>query len=179
MKQFIFLFFMITSFQACKNDSPEPEKEIVYSTKLDGNYDLITIYSTVAVDIDRDGISNTDMQVEIPVFEKKDVYYLRFYTTMSSARTDQYIIQYLPNANVISDLQGNFLGVSHALTNLFSFCYYQEDINKITVQSFTGGRTILSAEVLEEGKLKIISKLNFYTTNGWELLTLVATYQKR
>jgi hypothetical protein len=69
------ILFQILYF-SCQKEDPEPEK--VFSLKLDGIYELISLHSATAVDLDFDGESNTNIILETHEEDNIDRYFLEF-----------------------------------------------------------------------------------------------------
>ena len=176
MKKYISLITFIILLQSCGKNEVQPKPVTEYSTKLDGKYKLLTINSTHAVDLNRDGISSTDLKTEITDLSDSIKFFLELKTTYYYIPYQE-IDQWLPLSNEITDNNGKFLEVLYGFKNLFSRYNYDEKTGKIKIIP-VGTLEILSAELLENNKLKITSQMHFYTTNGWELLTLVSIYQK-
>ena len=178
MKNYFFIALISIMFlQACKkNDGQIPKPLESYSTKLDGKYKLLNIFTTVPVDLNRDGIFSTDLTIEVPFIKDTNKFYLQFSTTQYSIPY-QIIDQWVPLANVFIDTKGNYLKTEYGFINLNSRYSYDESKNLIKIIPLSLG--IISAELMEDNKIKITSEKTFYTTKGWEMLTLVATYKRR
>ena len=173
---YLFLFLLII--QACKSD--DVVEEMAISTALDGKYYLESMFTTTkSVDLNRDGQSSLDLSTEIKELENVNTYFLELSTVDQSDNLPllQTINQRVPFANVFLDDQGNFEEVQYGFKGLLSKYSFNENTNEIEIIPIVS-EEIVSAELLESGRIKVVSQVTFYTTEGWELLELESIYRK-
>ncbi len=181
---YIFLIYVLLC--SCKDNDVEAEK---ISFELDGLYDLISLTSTLAVDLDHDGILSTDILAETRTlteptfFKNRDRYYLELKTdvydwTGQPRFYDQQLIVRAPLTGVVYDSDDNFLYTDYASTMLLSTYRFNERTKQIVI---TNGANpdgiILSASSIENGLL--VSFKQWYFTNDWVSLTLIGEYKRR
>lgn len=174
---FCFLFFLF----ACGN---EVELENIHSTTLEGKYDLIRMESENPVDLDRDGNFSLDIMTEIAKSTKiPHTYFLEIseiiYLQEPQHRDHHQINLWAPHSNVFSDDQGNYLYTAYGLGNVISQYHYSEKANLITLKNNGGEGVMLSAKSMSNRVIRIQYIQSYYTTNGWERLTITSTYKRR
>lgn len=188
LNEFLFLGFWFVA-MSCNRDQIIPKNEH-HSIKLNGRYDLISMFSENAVDIDRDGIFSKDILSEIAMLPKTrhpffpldpSPYFLEMNTTIllgPPAFYDQRINLWSPYPNVISDELGTYLFTGYGFTNLFCQYKFIEEDNLIKITNGHWGQgEVLSAKINNDVLTIKFIQLHF-TTNGWERLTINSTYKR-
>jgi hypothetical protein len=167
-------------FSACTEENVKPTEEAP-SLKLDGKYDLVSLTSTVAVDLDRNGISSFDILAETDEAKNINRYFLELSTVVYNWETkyyDQIIDVWVPYTNVISDEQGEYLNSGYGFTKLLANYRYAEETNKVEVWNNLGEGEVLSVEVVDDSLIKVTFAQSYYTKD-WVELTITGTYKRR
>lgn len=174
----LILFVMIVS--GCNSD--EASQEPYPSTKLDGFYDLISMNSTTAVDLDHNTIFSTDIMME--THEQGNM--SRYYTELNTEIYDwpgqpkfyhQRIFLWAPYTNAFFSDHGEYLYSEYGQTNLLAKYSYSEKTNTIDIRDNLGNGELISAQLSED--VLTIKFIQEYYTKNWEPLTIVAVYKKR
>jgi hypothetical protein len=182
--RFLILILLTTGLHACGEDEEPP----LPSTTLDGEYDLLSYYADVAVDLNRDGVFSHDLLAEMkdaPTFPNYS-YHLEFRTTILGDATKaknhvQQMQLWLPKPTVFVDTQtGEFLYTGYGLTSSYAFYKYSADDKTVSVTPVDFEGKIVAVWWVDEpvGVLSVKFEQEYYTTD-WEELIITGTYKKR
>ncbi|MBX2900538.1 MAG: hypothetical protein KF775_12860 [Cyclobacteriaceae bacterium] len=168
-------YFSVVS---CKN---EEQVEPTYSFELDGKYRLISTTTVHPVDLNFDGYFSTDLIQETNQAENKERFFLYLESigyNWTPTYYDQRIFLWSPLANAILNQDGVYLRTGYGITNLLAKYRYNPQNNRVDVLGNLGGGIVDSVYRTEPDILQIHYRQYFYTTNGWEELSLISNYKK-
>lgn len=179
------IWVIIFVLSACKQEEIYPNEEFVFenaSRKLDGIHDLVDMTSETVVDLDGDGISSHDILLEAHEWENSKRYFLEFETVSLDVNSNlhyQKMFLWTLYPHVIADIQGNYLYTGYSYTNLLARSRFHEVESRIEIKNGSLGQgEILSALLRNDGTIRIRFLQRFYTSKGWETLTINSTYKK-
>ncbi len=188
-KFFLIVIFIVFAF-SCNPEEVKPEE--VHSKKLEGFYYPVTMTSEIAVDLDRDGNFSNDIIAEISKsvqnpnphsFTDPHRYFMEIseviYIQEPIHRDHHQIKFWLPKTTVFLNDLGEYQYSGYGPSNAISQYKYYEDINMIKIVSLNGEGELISAQVLQNGGISLKFKQSYYTTKGWERLTITSTYNRR
>ncbi len=180
---FGFFFVLITG---CQQEEIKPQEVNLIP---DAFYDLESLESEKAIDLDHDGVFATDILSETNTiteptfFKNKERYFAELKTVIYNWTDqprfyDQQIDVWLPYTNVIQDSDGNFLYTDYGFTGLIASYKFDKVKNSIQVISNAGqGAEVISAQLYED--VLTLKIKQYYYTNDWEILNLTGVYKKR
>ncbi len=188
MKVFCLVSMIIILISCVEEESIALEDVFVKnpSFKIDGNYDVFQFNSEKAVDLNLDGKFSFDVLAETDEWSNSDRYFLQFITepmTYGEVNPSLFIPKiflWVPFPGIISETDaGNYLYTTYSFANLLARCKYLEKENLIQIKNGNLGEgQIISAFVLDDViRVKFIQ--SYYTSNGWEKLTINAAYKRR
>ncbi|HNR73323.1 MAG: hypothetical protein UZ12_BCD005002555 [Bacteroidetes bacterium OLB12] len=152
-----------------------------YSFELDGKYELLETASVEPVDLNFDGLFSNNILLEANQIENKE----RFYLELESIRYDwepvfydQRMFLWSPLPNVITSSEGVYLRTEYGYTALLAKYQFDPMKNKVDVLGNLGGGSVDAVLRTSPDTLKINYRQFFFTSNGWEELSLVSLYKR-
>lgn len=180
MKTRILQIVTLASCVAC-ND-PEPQVVEPPSMKLDGTYVVQSIVSDNPVDLDHDGVFGVDLLEETHETVNSSRYYVVFSTSVYHWEPDFYdqqIFLVRPLANVFRDVEGAVTEIRYGFTNLLSQYRFDESTREVTVWRNLGSGDVMGVRMLSDEMLEITFSANYFTSRGWEVLSLKGIYKRK
>ncbi len=185
----LFIIFLVFTF-GCNPEKVAPKDE--HSKKLEGFYYPVSMICEIAVDLDRDGNFSNDIIAEISKsiqnpnshsFKDPHRYFMEIneviYLQDPIHRDHHQINFWLPKTTVFLNDLGEYQYSGYGSSNAISQYIYNEDIDLIKIVTVDGEGELISARVLENGGIRLKFKQSYYTTKGWERLTINSIYQRR
>lgn len=171
---FISIFGFSCNEEAIKN-------EVSYSFELDGKYRLLETASVKQIDLNFDNIFSTNTLLEANQVENNARYFLELESIKYNWEPvfyDQRIFLWSPLPNVFTSPEGEYLRTEYGYTGLLAKYHFDSKKNNISVLGNLGGGTVDSVARIAFDTLKVNYRQFFFTSNGWEELSLVSTYVK-
>src|SRR5258705_5039437 len=113
----------------CHHEEVVPKEEY-YSSILDGKYDLVSLTSETAVDLDHDSIFSMDIVAEThtvsepnPPVKCMECYFVELTTEVNDfdpKLVNQKFFLWAPNATIFSDVDGNYLYTDYGCEGLLA-----------------------------------------------------------
>lgn len=176
----IYFLAFIAGLSACTADEVTINQPP--STELDGKYNWQSTVISKPVDLDLDGNSSTNFIAETHLREDTmHVYFLWLETIEHSIEDrkfyDQRIFLWSPLSNLVS-IEGKDLFTAYGLTNLLAKYKFSQQTKTIDIIGNLGSGYVDSVRLINNTILEVKYRQYFYTSNGWEELSLTSAYMR-
>lgn len=183
MKKILYMLLAIVILSCQKEDdlsTPKVEENELLK-KMAGKYYLVKMYTDVPVDLNFDGVYQTNMFVEIDCLHHTVLEWLTSDMVYSASRDHKAMGIYLANSNVYSD--------TPPLNQCFSqnALVYQIDVDRHTGEFTITGRD--EDREAEYGRLTAVSwaddilyaefSMPIFTSEGWQTVNMFVEYELR
>jgi len=180
------IFLIAISLFGCQKEIVFPADEKVFanpSRELDGKYDVIGLKSEKPVDLDGDSIFSSDILKEANLQSDSAKYFMELITGKVGGEENLYYQQvylWIPQTGIFVDDAGNYLSTGYAVSRIFGYVRYYNatKILKIVEKTVSRAGTVLDAKLVDE-QIVVTFQQFYYTSIGWEELTILGTYKRR
>lgn len=180
------IFLIAISLFGCQKEIVFPADEKVFanpSRELDGKYDVIGLKSEKPVDLDGDSIFSSDILKEANLQSDSAKYFMELITGKVGGEENLYYQQvylWIPQTGIFVDDAGNYLSTGYAVSRIFGYVRYYNatKILKIVEKTVNRAGTVLDAKLVDE-QIVVTFQQFYYTSIGWEELTILGTYKRR
>ncbi|MNK22262.1 hypothetical protein D3C87_405360 [compost metagenome] len=169
------------------NGNSTPGKGGGNSSSISGSYNIISMISDVAVDLNNDGVSSNDLLMETdPEFFNTSIPDLEIKSTIYNNALVPLMNFYLPQPNVTINTPNRPGSVIYSRTGLGYFYDFNNQTQTITIDKSNESPTISSLGRMEnvrvtgKNKLEAVFSKYYYdfAVSRWRLLTITCVYTK-
>lgn len=176
----IYFLAFIAGLSACTADEVTINQPP--STELDGKYNWQSTVVSKPVDLDFDGNFSVNLIEEAHLREDTmHVFFLQLETVEHSIEDrkfyDQRMFLWSPLSNVVS-IDNKYSHTAYGLAGILAKYRYYSSKNQIDILGSLAGGNVDSARLIDGNILEVKYRQYFYTTNGWEELSLTSAYMR-